>query len=440
MRKRILAFILAALALCTAAFADFSDVSQDAWYYDAVDWAQENGIMDGVSDGVFNPDGSMTRAMLVTILYRLTGEPDMPESDWGYPYSDVAADSWYAVPVYWARYNGIADGVSDTQFDPDGSITREQLVTMLWRYDGEEEPSTQSSFADEAEISAWALYAVDWAAEAGIVSGRDGNVFDPGGSASRAECAAILMRYDAYSEPEPEYTPDLGAIPVNSYDSDDFYITDEGYLAYGSDSLVGIDVSYHQGEIDWEAVAEDGIDFAIIRVGYRGYSEGVIYQDPYFEDNILGALENGIEVGVYFFSQAVTVEEAIQEADATLDWIEGYDISFPVVFDWERISYSSSRTADTSSVTVTDCALAFCGMIEEAGYTAMTYGSPNTVNEDLYIDRLLDYPFWLAHYTTDWAVTDYPYHYDMWQYTSEGSVDGIEGRVDLNVCIGDIYA
>ena len=232
MRKRILAFILAALALCTAAFADFSDVSQDAWYYDAVDWAQENGIMDGVSDGVFNPDGSMTRAMLVTILYRLAGEPDMPESDWGYPYSDVAADSWYAVPVYWARYNGIADGVGDTQFDPDGSITREQLVTMLWRYDGEEEPSTQSSFADEVEISAWALYAVDWAAEAGIVSGRDGNVFDPGGSASRAECAAILMRYDAYSEPEPEYTPDLGAIPVNSYDSDDFYITDEGYLAW----------------------------------------------------------------------------------------------------------------------------------------------------------------------------------------------------------------
>ncbi len=440
MRKRILAFILAALVLGTAAFADFSDVPRDAWYAGAVNWAQENGIMDGVADGVFNPDGSMTRAMLVTILYRLAGEPDMPESDWGYPYADVASDSWYAVPVYWARLSGVADGVSDTSFNPEGSITREQLVTMLWRYDGEKAADVESAFADEAQIGAWALEAVDWAAGAGIVSGRDGNVFDPRGSATRAECAAILMRYDAYSEPEPEYTPNLDIIPVNSYVNSNFYIDRDGYLAYGSGSLTGIDVSYHQGEIDWEAVAEDGIDFAIIRVGYRGYSEGVIYQDPYFVDNIEGALRNGIAVGVYFFSQAVTVEEALQEADAALDWIEGYDISFPVVFDWERIRYSSSRTAGTSGVTVTDCALAFCEAVEDAGYTAMTYGSPNTVNEDLYIDRLLDYPFWLAHYTADWAVTDYPFHYDMWQYTSDGSVDGIEGRVDLNVCIGEIYA
>ena len=442
MRKRIVALVLCLALLGTAAYADFADVQPGSWYAEAVNWAEDSGVMDGVADGVFDPDGHMTRAMLVTILYRLSGSPEMPESNWGYPYADVQSDSWYAEAVYWARLNGVADGVSDTQFAPDANITREQFVTMLWRYDGSVQAGTASGFADAASISSWAQEAVTWAAGAGIVSGREGNVFDPAGSATRAECAAMLMRYDAVNdpEPEPEYTPNLDIIPVNSYDPDEFYINSDGYLAYGRDSLVGIDVSYHQGKIDWEAVADDGIDFAIIRVGYRGYSEGVVYEDEYFEDNIEGALRNGIDVGVYFFSQAVTVDEALEEADAVLNWIDGYDISFPVVFDWERIKYSSSRTAETSAVTVTDCAEAFCSAIADAGYTPMTYGSPNSVNADLYIDRLLDYPFWLAHYTSDWAITEYPYYYDMWQYTSDGSVDGIEGRVDLNVCISRIYA
>ena len=278
--------------------------------------------------------------------------------------------------------------------------------------------------------------------------------------AAATMCAALAISMAACGQSEPETDPHEGmayvntganwewitpseGVAVSSFTEEEFSTDAEGLPVYNGDKYdtrLGIDVSFYQGVIDWEAVAADGIEFAMIRCGYRGSETGEMVVDEQFENNIQGALDAGLDVGVYFFSQAVTVEEAIQEADATLDWIEGYDISFPVVFDWERISYSSSRTADTSSVTVTDCALAFCGMIEEAGYTAMTYGSPNTVNEDLYIDRLLDYPFWLAHYTTDWAVTDYPYHYDMWQYTSEGSVDGIEGRVDLNVCIGDIYA
>ena len=136
MRKRIAAAMLALCLLCTGAFADFTDVPNDAWYAEAVSWAQANGIMDGVSEDSFAPDGAVTRAMLVTILYRLSGSPDMPESDWGYAYEDVDASAWYAAAVYWARMNGVADGVSDTQFDPDGNITREQLGTMLYRYAG----------------------------------------------------------------------------------------------------------------------------------------------------------------------------------------------------------------------------------------------------------------------------------------------------------------
>ncbi len=447
MRKKTLAAALALLLLCTPVLADFNDVAPEAWYAEAVNWAQANGIMDGVADGVFDPGGTMTRAMAVTILYRISGSPAVDTS--GNVYSDVASDSWYAAPVCWARENGVADGVSDTRFDPTGSITREQLVTMLWRYAGSTVTGTTLEYADAGSISSWAADAVAWASATGIVSGRDGNIFDPAGTATRAECAAIFMRYDSVAEPEepdepevevPEYTPNLDIIPLNNYNAYDFYVSEDGYLVYGSNSLVGIDVSYHQGVIDWEAVAADGIDFAIIRVGYRGYSEGVVYEDPYFADNIAGALENGIAVGIYFFSQATSVAEALEEAEATLRWIRGYDVTFPVVFDWERISYSSSRTANTSAVTVTDCAIAFCEAVEAAGYTAMTYGSPNTVNEDIYIDRLLDYPFWLAHYTSDWAVTTYPYHFDMWQYSSNGSVDGINGRVDLNVCITDLTA
>ena len=430
MRKRITAALCALLLLCTPALADFSDVGTDAWYYEAVSWAQENGVMDGVADGVFNPGGGMSRAMFWAVLGRLDGQ-------------QISGEAWMADAQGWAVSSGVSDGE-----DPNGSVTREQLVTMLYRYAGAEPTGTAPGFADADSVSDWAADAVAWASATGIVSGRDGNIFDPKGSATRAECAAIFMRYVSLQpdEPEeelpeeevPEYTPDLSVLAPNTYDDSLFYVDESGYLRYGSDSLVGIDVSYHQYEIDWAAVAAAGIDFAIIRVGYRGYSEGVIYQDPYFEANITGALANGIEVGVYFFSQAVTVEEAVEEAQQTVEWLRGYDITYPVVFDWERITYSSSRTAETSAVTVTDCALAFFDVIESAGYTGMAYGSPNSVNEDIYIDRLTEYPFWLAHYTSGYEATYYPYHYDIWQYTSDGTVPGIDGRVDLNVCISDL--
>ena len=438
MTKKILSALLAISILCCAAFADFTDVSSESWYAEAVSWAEDNGIMNGVSEGVFDPNGSMTRAMAVTILYRIAGEPDMPESSWGYPYEDVPGEAWFAEPVYWARLEGIANGVSDTKFDPNSYITREQLVTMLWRYDGEKNAPGTTEFTDAASISSWAATAVAWASGEGIVSGRDGGIFDPNGHASRAECAAILMRYDAYLPTAPEYIPDLSVIAKNDYDPDNFYFDANGYLNYGTSSLVGIDVSWHQGEIDWAAAAE-GLDFAIIRAGYRGYSEGELFEDEYFRDNITGALDNGLKVGVYFFSQAVSVEEAVEEAQYLLSIIRGYNITGPVIFDWERISYDSGRTADVSGVTVTDCAIAFCETVKAAGYQPMCYGSPTTSNRDIYLDRLTAYPFWLAHYTKDTAITQYPYHYDMWQYSSTGSVPGIEGNVDLNVAIDNVF-
>ena len=155
-------------------------------------------------------------------------------------------------------------------------------------------------------------------------------------------------------------------VPGNSYAAEDFVVAD-GFLTYDGDapSYVGVDVSSYQGEIDWERVAEAGVDFAMVRLGFRGYTEGGLYEDDRFRENLEGAMAAGLDVGVYFFSQAVTEEEAREEARFVLERLEGYDITYPVVFDWERQSASDSRTLETDGAAQTACAAAFCQAIEE---------------------------------------------------------------------------
>ena len=145
-----------------------------------------------------------------------------------------------------------------------------------------------------------------------------------------------------------------------------------------------------------------------------------------------------MQVGVYFFSQAVTPREAEEEAYQLLEWMKGYNITYPVVFDWEEQDKEESRTQGADGNTVTACALAFCKVIQDAGYLPMTYGSPRKVyNDGILLEYLQDYPFWLAHYTKNTEPTSFRYNYQMWQYSSSGQVDGIEGRVDLNICLAD---
>lgn len=242
------------------------------------------------------------------------------------------------------------------------------------------------------------------------------------------------------SEPSPTPAPaptPTATLPGNPYDSEAFRMG-ERYMAYdGGVCFVGVDVSAHQQDIDWQAVAAAGVDFAIIRVGYRGYTEGDIHEDAYFRRNIEGALAAGLEVGVYFFSQATDIWEAMAEATFVLNRIRDYEITYPVVFDWERQMKQGSRTLDTSGETQTDCAVAFCRLIEQAGYLPMVYASPNKAYRELDLFRLTEWPFWLAHYTTDCSPSGYRYHYDMWQYTGQGRVDGISTEVDLNLCLTD---
>lgn len=193
----------------------------------------------------------------------------------------------------------------------------------------------------------------------------------------------------------------------------------------------GIDVSYHQGEIDWKKVKADGIQFAFIRVANRFTVSGELGTDKRAYENMQGAKEAGIPFGVYIFSHAITVKEAREEADYILGKIDGYDIELPVVFDFEYYPGGRLEKAKLSDTERTNICLAFCKRIENAGYEPMVYANKSMLKDDLNaaaIDQ--SYPIWLAHYT---KKTDYEGEYQYWQYTSSGSVDGISGRVDMNV-------
>lgn len=236
------------------------------------------------------------------------------------------------------------------------------------------------------------------------------------------------------SEPVIIPAEDDSNLEQNPYGITDFQYNEANFLTcLSGEYRIGIDVSKYQYEIDWEQVAASGVEFAIIRIGYRGYgSAGTINEDPYAKANLEGALAAGLDVGVYFFSQATTTKEAKEEAKFVLDYIEPYgdDITMPIVFDWELPGVDNPRTKDVDARTLTDCILEFCGIIRRAGYTPMTYFNTHQANYDLYLEELTDYDFWLALYTPRMR---FPYKVRMWQYTSSGKVPGIDYSVDLNI-------
>lgn len=232
------------------------------------------------------------------------------------------------------------------------------------------------------------------------------------------------------AEPDESLPATEPVPPANPFRSTDFTLDERGYVTCtAADTRLGIDVSEHQEEIDWLAVADAGIEFAYIRVGYRGYDQGGIYPDDYAEANLQGARDAGLDVGVYFFSQAVSQEEAREEARFVLNAIKGWNLQYPVVFDWERVS-ADARTGDMDSQGVTACTKAFCEEIEDAGYDAAFYFNQDLAYTTLRLGELLDYSFWLAQYSD--ALT-FPYQVKLWQFTSSGSVPGITGNVDMNL-------
>ena len=204
----------------------------------------------------------------------------------------------------------------------------------------------------------------------------------------------------------------------------------------GTQALAGVDVSTYNRNIDWAAVKADGISFAMVRLGFRGYGEsGKLVLDDTFQQNIQGATAAGLDVGVYFFSQAVTVDEAVEEAEYVLDALEGYSITYPVVFDLEQVAHDEARTDDLSVETATEITQAFCQTIAQAGYQPMIYGNVTWLMDRIDLTQLTEYELWLAQYQ---STPTFPYQFTMWQYSHQGSVAGIEGNVDLNLLLSPI--
>lgn len=199
------------------------------------------------------------------------------------------------------------------------------------------------------------------------------------------------------------------------------------------DATFGIDVSKWNKEIDWEKVKAAGVEFAIIRCGYRGSKTGSLVEDPYFVKNIEGAQEAGIKVGVYFFTQATTKVEAVEEASMALMLCRSYKLALPVFIDTEGAG-GSGRADGLSVENRTAVCDAFCRTIENSGFNAGIYASKNWFEHNLDTEAVSDYTTWLAQYS---RKATYAGNYDLWQYTSAGTIDGIGTRVDLNLCYQD---
>lgn len=277
-----------------------------------------------------------------------------------------------------------------------------------------------------------------YAAEESIASGELSNDIQ----ISKPEYATGNIEADGLLEPVTEDDPEYHKYLENN---DPYGIMTMSAL-WGADSLThqnrfsgiskvyGIDVSYYQGNIDWKKVKNSGVEFVIIRVGYRGYgSAGTLVEDPKFKTYLDGAAKAGLKVGVYFYTQAITTAEAQEEAKFVLDRIKGYSLQMPVYYDIESVDYDTGRldSAGLSKAQKTALCTAFCDTIIKSGYSAGVYANYTWLN--YYIDGAglgKKYPIWLAHYTSN---TNYDQRMDMWQYSGSGTVSGISAYTDVNV-------
>jgi GH25 family lysozyme M1 (1,4-beta-N-acetylmuramidase) len=230
-------------------------------------------------------------------------------------------------------------------------------------------------------------------------------------------CFAVIWTW-TLSQPKP-----------NPFTSENFdYVN--GYLTCKTEkSALGIDVSRYQGEVDWQKVREAGVEFAFIRLGYRSSEDGELSEDVMARKNLQGALAAGLEVGGYVFSQAMTPEEAKEEAVLAVSVVKDYEITLPLTFDWEFVE-ENRRTDTMTKELLTQCIHSFCGEVKKAGYEPMVYFNRDLSQRLVDIYELTNYQIWFAMYD---SYPDAPCKPDYWQYTNQGKIPGIEGNVDLNL-------
>ena len=434
MKKRwvgmLLALSMALTLVATVTACAFTDVNEDLWCEQEILDLTEAGVIGGYEDGTFRPYNTLTCGAALKLVLLAAGYPEQEPTEEG---SSLSGYYDYAL-----KKNFIDEGeITDLRAD----ASRLLVARLTARALKLPELNIESPYADTNDGYAKALYTT------GIMQGKD--VFGvrklcAADNIKRGEMAAVVWRimnteWKAISREatgliafQGKWYDILEELPANPYNEESFFEDEYGYRrTVDGNSRVGIDVSSYQQEIDWEAVAASGVEFAIIRAAYRGYTAGKLVEDAYFHQNMRGALAAGLDVGVYIFSQAINEEEAIEEAEMVLDMVKPYRLTLPIVFDWEQVDSSKARTNKISGKMLTDCALAFCDRVEQEGYQSSVYFYQK-IGYALYdLVGIKDRSWWLADYN---AVPAFYYGgYELWQYTSSGTVPGIKGNVDMNV-------
>lgn len=461
----------------------FSDTAGDYWESDILK-LNAAGVYLG-NNGQALIYHNISRQQAVTMIGRAFGlaetEGELPYAD-GYVVQDYAKG--YLLTMYNAGY--ITDVGLDRCFRPETPITRAEVVNLLnsmiselfqdsGTYTENVEGTALVTAVDGAEFSNLTISGdlILAPGVTGTVTLRDVTLTGTVRNLGTGIVETITTPQEQPVEEQPAEDPEReypwieadrtavdGNYKVSVYDdlerntltADDFYWDDRGRLVCTNEDFrtrFGIDVSAYQNRrcpnntIDWEAVADDGVDFAMIRVGLRGYSGGTILSDAFGAQNIDGAMEAGIETGVYFFSQAITVEEAIEEADFVLRILEEHEIDGPVAYDWE-LGTTSYRAHSLAPEIATACAVAFCQRIEEAGYQPIVYMGKEVGYNKYNLPQLQDYPIWFPEYrypvsSPERVYPSFYYQMDYWQFCdgdtryTTAEVNGITGPVDMNL-------
>lgn len=214
----------------------------------------------------------------------------------------------------------------------------------------------------------------------------------------------------------------------------DLFKSKSGFKYYDDDryeSIIGVDVSDNQSYVNWKQVKKSGVSFAMIRCGYRGRVNGKMHEDTHFEKNIKNAAANDLDIGVYYFSSAITKKEAVQEARYVLRKIKDHDVTYPVAFDMEHQDNKEVRIDTLTKHQKTEIAKAFCKEIEDHGYQAMIYGNANWLTWDIDLDALKNYDIWYAGYQDKPDIA----RFSIWQYSDSGKLPGVQTDIDMNIYV-----
>ena len=419
----------------------FRDVPDGEWYANAVLKCNKAGVILGY-DGLMRPLDTITREEAAAVISRALGYYDQ-RTDFVPEFADNDDISeWAWNNVAWLAEHGYVAG-SEGRFLPRQPITRAQTMMMLdnligelWRSTGLFNQDVEGNMVVAAPRAMFINSHIS--GDVLVAGGRvekvilcncqiDGDVFNTAGAQVQVVDENTIQSLFFGSR---ELAVQRGA-KVNRLRGGDFFINDRGRLDYSGGFVAhGIDVSEWQADINWPAVAANGVDFAIIRCAYRGYSSGNLVNDSRFHQNMQGAIAAGLDVGVYVYSQAISEAEAREEARRAVELSRNYNLTYPIVFDWEYAGAASARTNNTSAAALTAMARAFCEEVKRLGGTPCVYSYSSLSYDNYNLAALNDYYMWMAVY---YDKPEYYYHYDMWQYTSSGSVAGIDGSVDMNL-------